>query len=141
MKTLDSPNARERHGRRPRPGVPGRPDRAAQRDAALARWETEGGAGPNRAGRDETSDAGQAVLLPPTHAEWSHLRVRVIALENLLLSLLVDASAPQLDLAHGMAVYISPRPGFTKHRMTVHAAVQMVRLLRRAGHFRDLSPP
>jgi hypothetical protein len=64
----------------------------------------------------------------------------VIALENLLLSMLAEASRPQLDMAREMAVYISPRSGFTNHRLTIHAAAQMVHLVRRADHFRR-SPP
>jgi hypothetical protein len=64
------------------------------------------------------------------------LRVRVIALENLVISLLAEAPNRQLDLACEMAAFISPRPGFTHHPLTIHAATQMVDLVDRAGHFR-----
>jgi hypothetical protein len=82
----------------------------------------------------------QPGISPLTETEWGQLRVRVIALENLLLSVLADASGTQLEMARQMAVYISPRSGFTNHRLTVHAAAQMVHLVRRADHFRR-SPP
>jgi hypothetical protein len=68
------------------------------------------------------------------------LRVRVIALENLLISLLAEASDRQLDLAREMAAFISPRPGFTHHPLTNHAAIQMIDLVDRAGHFRTVKP-
>jgi hypothetical protein len=74
-----------------------------------------------------------------TNAELVHLRVRVIALENLVISLLAGATDRQLDLAREMAGYISPRPGFTQHPLTIHAASQMIDLVERAGRFR--APP
>ena len=66
------------------------------------------------------------------------LRIRVIALENLMISLLATASDQQLKLAKEMTGYISPRPGFTQHPLTVHAAARMDDLAKRAIHFRDL---
>jgi hypothetical protein len=35
-----------------------------------------------------------------------------------------------------MAIHISPRPGFTAHRPTLHAADEMRSLVVRAGRFR-----
>jgi hypothetical protein len=69
------------------------------------------------------------------NAELVRLQVRVIALENLLIALLSDASDRQLALARDMAAYISPRPGFTPHDLTLHAAAQMIHLIERAGDF------
>ena len=80
----------------------------------------------------------QADALPLTNAELVQLQIRVIALENLLAVLLVDASDRQLDLAHEIAEYIAPRPGFTPHRLTIHAAARMTSLIERAGHLRNL---
>jgi hypothetical protein len=68
------------------------------------------------------------------------LRVRVIALENLLISLLAEASDRQLGLAREMATYISPRPGFTQHPLTIHAAAQMIDLVERASRVRGMRP-
>lgn len=71
--------------------------------------------------------------------ESMQLRIRVIALENLVIALLAQASDAQLALAREMATYISPRPGFTPHQLTLRAADEMRSLVDRAGHFRD--PP
>ena len=69
-------------------------------------------------------------------AEWEQLRVRVIALENLVISLLSESSDRQRGLALDMAAYISPRPGNTPHPLTIHAASQMAHLVARAAHFK-----
>lgn len=70
----------------------------------------------------------------PSAAEWEQFHVRVIALENLLISLLSQCSARQLDEARGMAAYISPRPGHTDHPLTLHAAAEIRHLVDRARH-------
>ena len=64
------------------------------------------------------------------------LRIRVIALENLVITLLAEASKRQLERAHEMAAFISPRPGFTSHPLTIQAAAQMTSLVGRAGHLK-----
>jgi len=71
-----------------------------------------------------------------TAVELAQLRIRVIALENLVIALLAELSDRQLGLAREMAAYISPRPGFTRHRSTSHAAAQMIHMVERADHFR-----
>ncbi len=76
-----------------------------------------------------------------TNSELVQLRVRVIALENLVISLLAQSPERQLDLVREMAAYISPRPGFTPHHLTIRAAAEMIHLVERAGHFRNLPPP
>ena len=76
--------------------------------------------------------------LPLTNAVLVQLQIRVIALENLLAALLVDASDLQLNLAREIADCITPGPGFTAHRLTIHAAVRMTRLIERSGHLRNL---
>lgn len=115
-------------------------DPSRQRELALSRWDTEGGAGP--CGPQEGSISGEVQLEVPqlTNAELVQLRIRVIALENLVISLLAEASDRQLGLAREMAVYISPRAGFTHHPLTIHAADQMIDLVERAGHFRTTKP-
>jgi hypothetical protein len=114
--------------------------RSVQRETALSRWDNEGGAAatPSRPGLvalDTTS-----ALPARASAELMQLRVRVIAMENLLITMLADAPGRQLERARGMALYISPRPGFTQHRLTLHAAAQMNHLVERAGHFRHTPP-
>lgn len=75
-----------------------------------------------------------------TDAALVHLRIRVIALENMVISLLAQASDRQLDLARELAAYILPRAGFTQHPLTIRAAHQMLDLVERAGHFRSATP-
>ena len=115
------------------------PDLFHLRQMALARWDNEGGAGSGGPQKDQESSEVPPSVPELTNAELVHLRVRVIALENLVISLLAGASDRQLDLAREMPGYISPRPGFTQHPLTIHAASQMIDLVERAGQFRD--PP
>ena len=62
-----------------------------QRQQALSRWENEGGAtGPIVAA---AADKEQIPAPEMSNAELVALRVRVIALENLMISLLATASA------------------------------------------------
>lgn len=75
-----------------------------------------------------------------TNTELVQLRIRVIALENLMIALLTGASERQVSVAREMATYISPRAGFTHHPLTIQAAAHMVDLVERAGHFRDVAP-
>jgi len=108
--------------------------------AALSRWDNEGGAGPCGPQMAHISAASPSEVPELTNAELVQLRVRVIALENLVISLLAVAPDRQLDLAREMAAFISPRPGFTHHPLTIHAASQMIDLVDRAGHFRAVKP-
>lgn len=105
-------------------------ERTRLRSIALSRWENEGGAGvgprwPGSASADAPFDA------PPlTNVELVQLRIRVIAL-------LAEAAEGQLALAREMAAYISPRPGFTPHPLTISAAQEMLSLVDRSGRFRS----
>jgi len=72
---------------------------------------------------------------PLSNAELVQLRIRVIALENLVIALLAEASERQLALVREMSTHISPRPGFTAHRLTINAADEMLRLMDRAVSF------
>ena len=109
-----------------------------QREKALSRSESRGGAAPDR--RQEGSIPGevQTDVPPLTNAELVQLHIRVIALENLVIALLAAASDRQLELAREMAAYIAPRPGFTRHHLTVDGAAQMISLVDRARHFRGI---
>ena len=109
---------------------------AQQRQMALSRWDNEGGAGPEGPQQDLMSSEG-AGIPELTNAELVQLRIRVIALENLVIALLAEAPVRQIDLAREMATYISPRPGFTHHPLTIHAAGQMTDLVERAVRFRS----
>ena len=106
---------------------------AIQRQQALSRWDNEGGAGP---AVTPAADKEQIPAPEMSNADLVTLRVRVIALENLLISLLATASDQQLELAREMSGYISPRPGFTPHPLTTHAATHMIDLIERSSRFR-----
>jgi hypothetical protein len=110
-----------------------------QRRNALSRWENEGGAIPLSPQVSSTSGEVQSEVPQLTNAELVQLRIRMIALENLVIALLAGAAERQLDLAREMATYISPRPG-AHHPLTIHAAAQMIDLVTRAGHFRETTP-
>lgn len=118
---------------------PDTPSASELRLKALSRWDNEGGAGPD--GPQEHSLAVDLSEIPPlTNAELVQLRVRVIALENLMIMMLAEGSDRQLEHAREMAAYISPRPGFTHHPLTVQAAAHMVDLVDRAIHYRSVDP-
>src|SRR5580692_4729481 len=114
-------------------------DPSQQRQMALSTWDNEGGAGPRSPQERLISGEVKSEVPELTNAELVQLRIRVIALENLVISLLAEASERQLDLAREMAAYIAPRPGFTHHPLTVHAAAQMIDLVERARHFRSVA--
>src|SRR5438477_12772220 len=99
------------------------------RQMALSRWDNEGGAGPQGPQGGMLSAEMESEVPELTNTELVQLRVRVIALENLVITLLAQASDRQLDFAREMAAYISPRPGFTQHPLTVRAAAQMIDLI------------
>lgn len=99
---------------------------------ALSGWDDEGSA---------HLDEEQAGIHVMTNAELVHLRVRVIALENLIITLLAEGSDRQLETVREMATYIRPRAGFTQHPLTEKAADQMNDMLNRAEHFRTLHSP
>lgn len=107
------------------------------RTGALSRWENEGGSG---AELPFASPGGELIdSIPLTDAELVQLRIRVIALENLVIALMAEAPARQLALAREMATYISPRQGYTPHPLTLRAANEMLSLVDRSGRFS--SPP
>ena len=107
---------------------------ATLREAALSRWDDEGGSLPDPLQSDLFGDPDLAASAHTTIAEWVHLRMRLIAMENVLIAMLAEAPASQGDLVREMAACISPRPGSTPHPLTVHAALQMNQLVDRAGN-------
>lgn len=112
------------------------PNASLLRQRARSRWDNEGGAGPDGP-QTETTVAEDRVPMPEINAaELGALHIRVIALENLVISLLAAASDHQLEQAREMARYISPRSSFTQHPLTMHAADHMVDLVERASRFR-----
>ncbi|MEO8546689.1 MAG: hypothetical protein ABI434_24095 [Burkholderiaceae bacterium] len=86
---------------------------SAQLKAALSSWETEGGAGA----RWLLADSAVPMDYPQSMStELEHLRVRAIALENMVISLISQATERPRALA---------------------AAAEMIHLVGRSQHFRD----
>lgn len=119
----------------PAPTVAADPGQIEIRRRALSRWENEGGlvAPPDRSARPEKPDL--------TNTEIVQLRVRLIALENILIAVLAEGSESQLQVARQMADFIAPRPGFTQHPLTTQAASHITDLVDRAIHFRSVDDP
>lgn len=100
------------------------------RQRSLARWDNEGGAIASIA--EIAADA----VPEMTNTELVHLRIRVIALENLMIAVLAEGSEQQRQVARDMAALITPRPGYTQHPLTIHAADHITDLIARADRFR-----
>ncbi len=111
-------------------------DDSSQCQRALSRWDNEGGAEPCGPQLAPASVEDRIPLPKIADAELEALHIRVIALENLVISLLAAGSERQLELASVMAAYVSPRSGFTRHPLTIHAAGHMTDLVDRASRFR-----
>ena len=106
---------------------------------AISRWDAEGGADADQSG----ARPGEAAALAPplTNAELVQLQTRVIALENLVIVLMADASGQQLELAKEMAACIRPQPGYTAHPLTIHAAALMDHIVDRSARIRIHQKP
>jgi len=79
-------------------------------------------------------------VVPLTPAELVQLRIRAIAVENLLIAVLAEGTDRQRQVAREMVDYIAPRPGATDHPLTIEAGRHMGSLIDRAEHFRSLEP-
>ena len=109
----------------------------ATKEGALSRWEDEGGALPCGPHEALAADCEKWDVPALSDAEIIQLRVRVIALENIVLSLLSNATKEQLETIAQVIETISPRPESSQHPLTIHAATQMTHLVERAKHFRE----
>ena len=107
--------------------------RASAHDGAIGRWENEGGDTAGLHPHERGSVVGEI-----GDVEDGNLRVRLIALENIVVALLAVAPDSQSTLVHEMADYISPRPGVTPHRLTIEAAHNMIALVERAARYKKL---
>lgn len=109
-------------------------ERAQMLFKALSRWDNEGGAEPGQPSL--TPGEAQSDAPPLTNAELVRLQTRVIALENLVVALLADASDWQIELAGAGADCIRPKPGHTQHPLTINAADLMEHMIQRSTIFR-----
>lgn len=107
--------------------------RTSAHDGAIGRWENEGGDTAGLHPHERGSVVGEI-----GDVEDGNLRVRLIALENIVVALLAAAPDSQSALVHEMADYISPRPGMTPHRLTIEAARNMTALAERAARYKAL---
>jgi hypothetical protein len=111
------------------------------RDETMSRWGDDGGTVPlpEHAGKAASPDAaaepGQDEAPDLTNAELVQVRVRVIALESVLVALLADVTEGQLAKVRTMAAHIAPQDGQTPHPLTTSAASHMLSLLHRAKHW------
>ena len=113
-------------------------DVSVQRRRALSRWDNEGGAGSGGPQKSQPTENKESDDPPLTDVEIVQLRVRVIALENLVIALLAHSSDHVQLTAREMADYILPKLGATQHRLTTHAATHMIDLLERSNHFQNV---
>lgn len=104
---------------------------------ALSRWEDEGGALPCGPQEALAADCEKWDIPPLSDAEIIQLRIRVIALENMVLGLLSKASADQLAAIEEIAEFISPLADAKPHPLTLHAATQMEHFVERARRLRE----
>lgn len=105
--------------------------RAQAHDVAVVRWENDGGASSG-----DLEHPSPTVVGDIGDVEAGNLRVRLIALENLVVALLAGAPESHSALVRELAAYISPRPGTTPHRLTVEAASNMLAIVERAAHYK-----
>ena len=108
------------------------PARAKIHRRAIGRWENEGGSLDGWSHQDQAATVAGEI----GDAEDGNIKVRLIALENLVVALLAEAPESQSELVREMARFISPRPGMTPHRLTIEAARNMLAMVERAAHYR-----
>ncbi len=68
----------------------------------------------------------------PGHAELVQMRIRVIALENLVLAILAQSDEGILQKVRERADEIRSRDDASEHPLTEHARTEMLKLLARA---------
>lgn len=107
-----------------------------QRQTALSRWDSEGGAGPDGTQATIVVHDIQAALPTLTNTELVQLKVRVIALENIVLALLAQATDQELELVQEMSSFITPKTGASQHPLTLQASGLMQHMIGRARYFR-----
>lgn len=108
------------------------PVRAEVHRQAIRRWENEGGSPADQSHQVHRETVAGEI----GDAEAANIKVRLIALENMVVALLAGAPESQSDLVREMASFILPRPGMTPHRLTIEAARNMLALVERAAHYR-----
>ena len=104
--------------------------RARALERAVKSWENEGGA---RGDRD--SHTYHATIIGEAgDDEALNIRIRLIALENIVVALLASGTQDAPDLAREMAQHMSSRLEATPHRLTIAVASNMMAIVERAEH-------
>ena len=101
-------------------------------ERSVARWENEGGA----IEAFDTAKTHATIVGKIGDAEAVNIRVRLIALENIVVALLASGPQESSEMVGEMARYISPRSEATPHRLTIEAARNMLAIVDRAQHCR-----
>lgn len=118
----------------------GKNDKQPSRDEIyrrlIGRWENEGGGVTSWEHEAQPESERATVVGEIGDAEAVNIRVRLIAIENIIVALLAHGPDDRLELIKEMAEFISPRPGMTPHRLTTEAARNMLALVERAEHYR-----
>jgi len=102
---------------------------STQSQNAFKRWDNEGGALPGGA---------QSDLHQRTNAELLRLRVRVMALENMIISLLSEGADHQQATVRDMAGRIAPRAEGTQQPLRPKSSDQLDDMVNRAQDFRSV---
>jgi hypothetical protein len=113
-----------------------RPSREVIHQRVIGRWENEGGSVSSLEHQGSPQENRATVAGEIGDAEAANIRVRLIAIENVIVALLANAPDDRLELIREMAEFISPRPGTTPHRLTIEAAHNMLAIVERAEHYR-----
>lgn len=103
--------------------------------AAFSIWESEGGGHTQWM---QSQSAPHSDVPQPIDTEVEHFRIQMIAMKNLLITMLAHASERQLELGDQMAAFISARPGFIHHPRTVAAVTPTTHPVHRARYFQGL---
>jgi hypothetical protein len=111
------------------------PETIELRRLALSQWDSEGGAGPHDPQEVSHSPHAQTDVTSISNMGIVQLRIRVIALENLIIAVLAEGTEDQRNLARKMAELISPQEGASPHPLTIRAAAHMVDLIQRSLRF------
>lgn len=116
--------------------TPDAAERARLFERAVSRWENEGGAVVDVGASAPMPSEGSSA--PSKGSELEHIKVRLVALENLVTFLLAQLPDPQIGVVREMADYVAANSGAAPYPLTTRAATKMRGLLEGAGHLRSL---
>ena len=92
---------------------------------------------PKDLSQTEDENTGVWDASDPGHAELIQMRIRVIALENLVLAILAQSDDDVRQKVRERANEIEPREDASEHPLTGHARTEMLKLLARSERLRN----